>query len=111
MSDKAKQYSTGGQACTSVATSGAADLLLVAGAGRLCKVFINTAGTTLLRFWDSATTSGAAGAVPVYTAAQTTTAGAVYDVQAPFANGLVVSRAANAPGFTVSWTSDTAYGR
>ena len=114
MADKSLQYAFGGQICTTVGTTGNADLVLTTGAGRLCRVIVTTGGTALLRFWDSSTTSGAAGASAVYTVAQTTTGsapGLLLDVQVPFTNGLVVTQVANQPACVITMNKDTVNGR
>jgi len=114
VADKSFPFSVGGQITTTVASTGAADVVLVSGPGRMCKVIVTTGGTALLRFWDSATTSGDPAAAAVFTVAQTTTGsapGLALDAQVPFVNGLVVTRVANGPGVTVTYNKDTAYGR
>lgn len=113
MADKSFQLSTGGQACTTFTTSGSGDTVLSTSAGRLCSISILTGGITNIQFYDSSTTSGAATAKHVYTVARTTTGstGKVFDLQIPLAYGLVVARAADAPGCVVTFTRDTTYGR
>lgn len=112
MSDLIRNVSSGGQICTAV-TANAGDQALYVGPGRLCSVIITTGGTTFTRFYDSATTSGAVGAVQIFATAQTTTSstGARTDVQMPFTNGLVIANLAAGAGVTVTFNKATAYGR
>lgn len=114
MADKSLQFSSGGQITTTVGSTGNADLVIFTGPGRLNKMTITTGSTTGVKFWDSATTSGAAGAQAVYTVATTTTAvgpGIIYDLQIPITNGLVVTQVATGPSITLTYSKDTAYGR
>jgi hypothetical protein len=111
MADKSLQVSTGGQTVVTVAVSGTTNTMVYAGAGRLCGVQILTAGSTNLRIWDAATSTAATTSNHVWTSIQTTVAGHIIDLQIPLANGLVVQRQADAPGYRLSFVMDTTEGR
>jgi hypothetical protein len=111
MADKSGMVSTGGQTVVTVASSGTTNAQAYVGAGRLCKAQVLTAGVTLFRVYDAATTTAATTSNHVYTFAQTTVAGQLVDLQIPFASGLVLDRQADSPGVRLSIAANTPYGQ
>lgn len=113
MADLVKQHSEGGQFAVAIAAGTAADAVVsgsTAG-GRLCRVHCTTAGTVALQIFDSATTSGAAGAILLYQTTAALNPGDSVNVQMPFASGLVPVCITNTPGVVLTFNKDTAYGR
>src|SRR5687768_5673707 len=102
MADRALHVNTGGQTVVTVAVSGTTDTLVFSGPGRLYGGQILTAGASFTRFWDAATSTAATTSNHCWTSIQTTVAGHIIDLQIPLANGLVVQRQADAPGYRLS---------
>lgn len=92
---------TGGGATSSVA-SGAANTVVKASAGRLCRILVTTAGSgsgNVLVYDNASTNSGTViGIVPA-----TIAIGTFYNFEMPAANGITVQNVASGPVLTVSY--------
>lgn len=85
-----------------IAAAAAADTVVKAGAGRLCRVLVTAAGgaaATLIYDDPSAGSGVAIGSLPASVAV-----GSVYDFDMPAANGITVKGAATNPGMTISYS-------
>lgn len=89
-----------GGAFSQAITVAAANTVIKAAPGRVCRLSITVAGTTALTIFDNASTNS--GTVLFATPA-TTTAGTVYDIQIPAQLGITVQNTATGPGATISW--------
>src|SRR5690349_6380632 len=82
--------------------SGAANTIIKAAPGRLCRIVVTTtgAGAGNVQFFDNASTNSGTviGAVPA-----NATAGQFFDFQMPAANGIVAQNVASGPVLTVSF--------
>jgi len=58
------------------------------GVGRICKIYVNTAGTTTGSVYDSATTGGTSAANLIAVIPNTV---GIYDIDCPVGNGIVVA--------------------
>lgn len=96
--DTAANVSSGGSTCTSVPTN-AADVVVKASAGRLCRVLVTTTGVTPLQIYDNAT----AGSGTIIGALPASPALGIYDFQLPAANGITIKGSATNPAVTVSF--------
>ena len=90
----------GGSATVAVAAATAANTVIKASAGRLCRVLVTTAGTVDLKIYDNATT--ASGTVIGYIPSSAVL-GASYDIQMPAAKGITVGGASGNAGITISY--------
>jgi hypothetical protein len=90
-----------GQSTTPVAASTAANTVIKASTGRLAKILITATGTASMLIYDNATTNSGTiiGVIPA-----NPTAGQIFDLKMPAANGITVAGNANNPGVTISWT-------
>jgi hypothetical protein len=97
-----EQIVSAGGSTTASVPSGAANTVVKATAGRLCKAIVTTAGTgtgSVLVYDNATTNSGTViGVVPA-----TIAIGTVYDFQFPAANGITVTNVANGPVLTISF--------
>lgn len=92
---------TGGVSTGTVA-SAAANTVILARAGKLCRVLVTTAGTGTgsVLIYDNATTNSGTviGVVPA-----TIAIGTIYEFLMPCANGIVVANVTSGPVLTVSF--------
>ena len=92
----------GGGGTTGTVPTGAANTVLKAAAGRLCRVLVTTAGsgTGSVLIFDSATTNSGTviGVIPA-----TVAVGTYYTFDLPAANGITVQNVASGPALTVSY--------
>lgn len=91
----------GGTTTVAIANANAANTVVKASAGRLCRVLITTTNTAAVSIYDNATTNTGTiiGAVPASAAVGTS-----FTFQTPAANGITVGGAATNPAMTVSFT-------
>ncbi|WP_438489572.1 hypothetical protein [Streptomyces sp. S186] len=83
-------------------TAGAGTVVVKAAPGRLCRVVVTAAGTTgAVTFYDNA--SSATGTV-LAVVPGSAAVGALYEVQMPAANGIVVAAAASSVALTVAYS-------
>lgn len=94
------QTLSGGSQTTAVAAAAAA-AAIKASTGALHRVIVTTAGTAALSFYDNA--SAASGTI-LLTIPANATAGTIYDVQFPAANGIWCASGTNSPAVTVGWS-------
>lgn len=94
-----KLVSVGGQFTSTVAVA-AANTVIKAAPGRVCRIVITTAGTTAFQIFDNATTNS--GTI-LYQSPAANSVGTVIDVQMPAQNGITVANTATGPAFTISW--------
>jgi hypothetical protein len=93
---------TTGAASTAAVAANAGTVVVKSSPGRLSKVVVTTAASTgVLTVYDNA--SAASGTVLAVVPASTT-AGTVYALDLPAANGIVVSAPASCAGVTLSYT-------
>jgi hypothetical protein len=78
-------------------------VLIKAGAGRLCRVFVNTLSAAPSTFNDAATVGGAAAANLLFTIPANAPVGSVYVLDAPFTAGLVATPGASGV-LAIVWT-------
>ena len=92
---------TEGQSTTAIAAATAANTVVKASAGRLCRVLITATGTAEMDIFDNASTNSGTkiGAIPA-----NPTIGQVFDLRMPATNGITVGGSSNNPGVTISWT-------
>lgn len=93
--------SYGGNSTTAV-VSGAANTVIKAASGRLCRVVVtgNGTGAGNVQFYDNASTNSGTviAAIPA-----TVNAGTIYDFEIPAVNGIVCANVASGPALTVSF--------
>jgi hypothetical protein len=80
-----------------------AAVLIKAGAGRLCRVFVNTLSAAPSTFNDAATVGGAAAANLLFTIPANAPVGSIYELDAPFTAGLVATPGASGV-LAIVWT-------
>ncbi len=90
----------GGRTNTAIPAGTAGNTIVKASSGRLNRVLVTATGTANSVIYDNATTNTGTiiGIVP-----SSATVGQVIDLRMPAANGITVSGAAAAPGYTVSF--------
>jgi hypothetical protein len=98
-SSNEKIVSVGGVANVAIAVA-AANTIVKAAPGRVCRLVITAAGTTALTIFDNASTNS--GTVLFATPASTVV-GTIYDIQMPAQNGIVVQNTASGPAATLSF--------
>lgn len=95
-------WSSGGGSATASVPSGAANTVVKASAGRLCRVIVTTAGSgagNVLIYDNASTNSGTViGVIP-----GTIAIGTYYTFDMPAANGITVANVASGPVLTVSY--------
>ncbi len=98
--DGAQSVSTGGQQTVAIASGTAADTVIKAAPGRLCRVLVTAQNTNPMLIFDNASghTGTIIGAVPANAAV-----GSLYDFGLPAANGITVQGNAANPGVTISF--------
>lgn len=91
---------TSGGLVTSSVPANAANVVVKATAGRLCRVLVTTTGVTAMQIFDNASTNSGTiiGALPASAAI-----GGVYDFEMPAALGITIAGSATNPAVTVSW--------
>jgi len=105
MADFSSPQSNGGQSNAAVAAgSGAADVVVSAAPGRVCKVVIIAAGSAALKLYDHATATS--GAKLIWASPATTVAGDQYTLDIPVANGIVALQASGSPLAAVTYGPD-----
>lgn len=97
-----EQWVSDGGALTASVPTGAANTVVKAEGGRLCRVLVTTAGTGTgsVLFYDNATTNSGTviGVVPA-----TVSVGAIYEFLMPASAGIVCVNVASGPVMTVSF--------
>jgi len=111
MADKAQQNSNGGQSYYAAAAGTGGAGIALTGGGRLCKVVVMSQGSAATDIYDNTAASGTKIFSLPASGTQTVYAGTIYDLQVPVANGLYVAGTTNTSALTVTYSSDTVYGR
>jgi len=105
MADLSMPQTTGGQKTAAViAGVGAADVVVTAVPGRVCKLVVTTAGTATLELYDHATASS--GAKLVWKSVATPAVGTIYVLDIPLQYGLVAKQANGSAAITAFYTED-----
>lgn len=111
MADKSIIQTDGGQYTVNVAAGTLVNTLVFTGPGRICRVAITTLGSVDLQLWDSATTTGAAGAILVGNVTGAAAVGTILSLQIPVTTGILPLQVTNTPGVALSYVKDTTYGQ
>ena len=110
MSDYSYLSSDGGQKIAAVAAgAGAADVVVSAKPGRVCRLVVTTAGTAALELYDHA--SASAGATLIWKSIATPAVGDSLTLDIPVQNGIVAKQASGSAAITVSFVEDATGGR
>lgn len=80
-----------------------AAVVIKTGAGRLCRVFVNTLSAAPSTFNDAATVGGASAANLLFTIPANAPVGSIFELDAPFTAGLVATPGA-AGVLAIVWT-------
>jgi hypothetical protein len=110
VADKSIIQTSGGQYSVQVAAGTLVNTPAYIGGGRICRASITTLGSVDLQLWDSATTTGAAGATLVGNITGAAPVGTVIDLQIPVTTGILPLQITNTPGLALSYSKDTVYG-
>ena len=90
----------GGKNATAIAAGTAADTVIKATPGRLCRILVTTLGTNPMQVFDNA--SGHTGTI-IGALAASAPVGTQLDLQMPAANGITVFGNASNPAVTIFW--------
>lgn len=91
--------SVGGVSTVAIAVA-AANTVVKAAPGRICRIVITTAGTTTFTVFDNATTNSG---LVLYAAPAANAVGSIIDIQMPAQNGITIQNTATGPAMTVSF--------
>jgi hypothetical protein len=100
LADGAASVSSGGAQTVAIASGTAADTVVKASPGRLCRVLVTATNTNEMDIFDNA--SGHTGTIIGVVQANAAN-GSIYDFQMPAANGITVHGNANNPGVTIGF--------
>ena len=106
MADRSIPQNTGGQ-YTGIFTGGNVETAITTSAGRLCKIIILTAGTTITSIYDGPNST--AGTLINATITNDVT-GTIKDVQIPITTGIVVKGTTGSAGMGIQYNKDQALG-
>lgn len=108
VADKSLPVAVGGQLTSYHAAGSSGAGAALASKGRLCRVVVLSSGSAATSIYDHAS---AASGTKLFTMKANPTVGAVYDIQAPCANGIYVGGTTNTSALLVTYTTNDAYGR
>jgi len=90
---------SGGAVTTAISAGTAANTVISANPGKLCRILVTTVGTNPLQVFDNASTNS--GTIIAALAASAPIG--IYDFQMPAANGITVAGNAANPAVTIGW--------
>lgn len=93
------ETASGGNQTTPIAAGTAANTVISANPGRICRILVTTVGTNALQVFDNASTNS--GTVIAELAASAPIG--IYDFQMPAAIGITVAGNAANPAVTIGW--------